>query len=99
MSYNGWSNYETWVVKLWMDNDCGISGYFVEMANNFRSSYNLSNAIKEYYEENNPINEASVYSDLLSNALGQVDWYEIAEVILEDNDIEDEDSIEQRRNE
>lgn len=21
MSYNGWSNYETWNVKLWMDND------------------------------------------------------------------------------
>ena len=22
-SYNGWTNYETWVVKLWMDNDQG----------------------------------------------------------------------------
>ena len=21
--YNGWTNYETWVVKLWMDNDEG----------------------------------------------------------------------------
>ena len=23
MSYNGWTNYETWAVKLWMDNEEG----------------------------------------------------------------------------
>lgn len=23
MAYNGWSNYETWAVKLWLDNDEG----------------------------------------------------------------------------
>ena len=23
MTYNGWSNYETWAAKLWMDNDEG----------------------------------------------------------------------------
>jgi hypothetical protein len=28
MSYNGWSNYETWNVKLWMDNDEGSYNYW-----------------------------------------------------------------------
>lgn len=26
--YNGWSNYETWVVKLWMDNEEGSYNYW-----------------------------------------------------------------------
>lgn len=30
--YNGWTNYETWVVKLWMDNESGSYEYGREMA-------------------------------------------------------------------
>ena len=26
--YNGWTNYETWVTKLWMDNDEGSQEWF-----------------------------------------------------------------------
>lgn len=29
-NYNGWTNYETWAVKLWMDNDQGSSTYWSE---------------------------------------------------------------------
>ena len=28
--YNGWTNYETWAVKLWMDNDEGSYRYWQE---------------------------------------------------------------------
>lgn len=31
-NYNGWTNYETWNVKLWMDNDQGSQERFAEMA-------------------------------------------------------------------
>jgi hypothetical protein len=31
-SYNGWTNYETWVVNLWMDNEEGSHDYWVRMA-------------------------------------------------------------------
>lgn len=24
MSYNGWTNYETWLINLWIDNDLGL---------------------------------------------------------------------------
>ena len=30
--YNGWTNYETWVVNLWMDNEKGSQDFFREQA-------------------------------------------------------------------
>ena len=30
MAYNGWTNYETWAVKLWIDNDEGTYTYWRE---------------------------------------------------------------------
>lgn len=30
--YNGWTNYETWVVNLWMDNSEGSYDYWREVA-------------------------------------------------------------------
>lgn len=31
-NYNGWTNYETWVVNLWMDNEPGTYDYWREIA-------------------------------------------------------------------
>lgn len=31
-SYNGWSSYETWAVKLWMDNDEGSHNFWRELS-------------------------------------------------------------------
>lgn len=31
-TYNGWTNYETWVCKLWIDNDQGSQEYWAEVA-------------------------------------------------------------------
>jgi hypothetical protein len=32
LEYNGWTNYETWVVNLWMDNEEGTHDYWLEVA-------------------------------------------------------------------
>jgi len=74
--YNGWTNYETWIVKLWLDNS-GTGECPVEPT---------ASAIKDYIQEFNPLaGDASMYADMLGAALSSVNWYEIAEAYIEDN--------------
>ncbi len=96
MAYNGWSNYETWNVALWIDNEQGSYSERCEMSQSIYDDANgdmdeakrkLSDWLKDWIEEMNPIaSDASLFSDLLNAALGEVDWYEIAENFLEDVD-------------
>lgn len=47
--------------------------------------FELVDTLKDSFEENNPLSgEASAYSDLLSAALSEVNWSEVAEAILEE---------------
>ena len=99
MAYNGWSNYETWNVKLWMDNEESSYRYWNETANQLgrhcsdkdKAVGKLSTYLKDHYEEYKPDLGASVWSDLLGAALSEVDWYEIAESLLEDVEFEPEE--------
>lgn len=94
--YNGWTNYETWNVKLWMDNDEGSYHYWQgvtqEIIDNNKDDEELDKdkAIRELadrlqadHEENTPT-VTGVYADLLNAALSEVDWYEIAESLIDD---------------
>ena len=48
--------------------------------------YALMTALKDWVEESNPLgDQASMYSDLLGAAISEVNWYEIAQAILEDD--------------
>lgn len=101
--YNGWSNYETWVTNLCIDNDEGSQDYWNERAQEiyeeaeeerfftrFESARStLADEMKEQHEENAPT-VTGVYADLLNASLGEVDWHEIANAILEENEIHEE---------
>ena len=88
--YNGWENYETWVVKLWIDNEEAWYNQWNERADELKEeggdliTLGLSDELKEAFDDGNPLEEAGVYTDLLYSALGNVNWYEIAESILEE---------------
>lgn len=83
MPYNGWTNYETWNVALWIDNN-GWDEEVREMVGGL-DEYRAGKAIQEYIEEMNPLaDEASMFSDMLSAALSEVNWQEIAEHYVEE---------------
>ena len=88
--YNGWTNYETWAVMLWMDNDEGSQRFFEDLARAHvgesgkdKAAYGLSQAIKDEIMCGAPDLGASMYADLLGSALDNVDWREIAESLIE----------------
>jgi len=95
--YQGWTNYETWSVNLWLtsepDTVSTIDGVIDELKTNAPGEddiddqgikedmvYKLSEWIKDYVEDNSPLNDqASMYSDLLNGAISVVNYREIAE--------------------
>ena len=85
--YNGYSNYQTWDVTLWLDNDEGTHNFFREVVKENRpTEWELADQLQEFVENNNPLfNDASMFSDLLSHALANVDYQEIAENILSES--------------
>jgi hypothetical protein len=79
--YQGWSNYETWATMLWIDNDCGLYSMFHDTDSNLAelSDYEFAGFIQDTIEQFNPLaDKAGLYSDLMSSALRDVDWIEIA---------------------
>ena len=47
--YNGWSNYGTWVVKLWIDNDQGLSNYVQELAQQAKDAAPSSREVTQWH--------------------------------------------------
>lgn len=89
MPYNGWSNYETWNVKLWMDNDEGNYRYWQdETERAITDTQDKDDAIKYIAEQVEAQHKegmpelAGTYADLMNAALSEVDWYEIAESLV-----------------
>ena len=106
--YNGWANYETWCVKLWMDNEEGSYRHWQaaseeawDQAEDDRSSrhqtrkQSAENILADrLLEEHEEAKPlvGGVFGDLLGAAMGEVDWHEIAGALLEDYKDEQEPS-------
>jgi hypothetical protein len=74
MSYNGWTNKETWLVNLWigdslsMDQESGfeVTADYIEQL--------VDDMVCESMSSHN-----GLIADLLNCALGEIDYHEIAE--------------------
>ena len=79
-SYNGWANYETWLVNLWLTNDPE------SREASRRIAANGAEALKDWVEDwtAEDIEQSSMTADLLGAVLSRVDWREIAESLIED---------------
>jgi hypothetical protein len=101
-TYNGWTNYETWLVNLWLTNEQGSDELVREWADEFvqdaidkgcdsdsirnDAAYELGERIKDMHEENTP-EITGLHADLINAALGAVNWYEIAKHFIDDIEI------------
>jgi hypothetical protein len=79
--YNGWTNRETWLVNLWIDNEPALSECVANDAVNYPELYDLSAQIKDNVEafifgDDAP---ACLATDLIYTALADVNWREIAQ--------------------
>jgi hypothetical protein len=82
-NYNGWTNYETWLVSLWLDNEEGSYNAVRDMARENDNARDLADALKSMHEEAMP-ETTGVFADLLNAAMSEVNWREIAEHYLGD---------------
>jgi len=87
--YNGWTNYETWAVSFWLDNELDSYYWLRELVQGEGKDYDkaeLAELLKERvsYDCNPLIDTATMYTDLLNEALSEVNWIEIIESAMED---------------
>jgi hypothetical protein len=98
-TYEGWSNYETWNVKLWIDNDQGSASFWdaaaisaMKKSINDRkdATHKLAAQLRESHFDNIPKEVQGCYRDILTGNLQAVNWYEIACALIELNEPEEE---------
>ncbi len=82
--YNGWTNYETWNYKLWLDNNQETYDAVRTLAKKHNDAFDLSIELSKVAHDNAPLLEASFYSDVLNASIREVNFFEIAESYLEE---------------
>lgn len=96
--YQGWKNYPTWAVNLWLSNDEALYNEALDIARDvyrgqIESTGNadpnfglgvLAQSYKDWVTNDlAPDLGATFAADLLGYALDEVDWYEIAKAWIE----------------
>jgi len=73
--YNGWVNYETWSVNLWLTNDQSM----YNMAYECGDVQSLKELVENFVDGNNEecLLIPSMAQDLVNSALSECDFYEI----------------------
>lgn len=95
---NGWTNYPTWCVSLWLGEDVNPLNFFdaddigARIADGDRSGlvYDLADQLRNLVDDLREQTEscpACMFTDLMNYALEQVDFYQIAKLAVEDLEV------------
>jgi hypothetical protein len=94
-TYNGWSNYATWRINLEIFDGFDPTEYY--SACDLTDAYELGQSLKQYaeevifecgYDERRPSN---LMEDYARAFLQEVNWYEIAEHLVQDHIAENQE--------
>ncbi len=93
-NYNGWTNRETWLVNLWLNNDLDSYNYRMESIKDIHTEiseveialenmvldiYKLANNLKRFSKSNDDAYTSNgLVNDLPEDSLNKVNWNELA---------------------
>jgi hypothetical protein len=78
--YQGWTNYETWLTDLWLNNEeysYDVLCKAMRQPSPARQAKWLEERVR--WALNERTSEACLWSDLLTMSIGRVNWLEIVE--------------------
>jgi hypothetical protein len=94
--YNGWTNWETWNCKLWLDNDQSVY-YTVQDICKLgleyeKSAYDVGENVHDFvldlYEDRDAEKLWGFFTDVIYQSMRVVNWTEIAQHIMDDTEEE-----------
>lgn len=94
-TFNGWSSYETWAVNLWLTNEEGSYHHWTGRTRELIAEYagedadrsalaRLARELEESVHGECATPQANLAADLITAALAEVDWCEIARTWIDD---------------
>lgn len=82
--YNGWANWETWDLFIWLTNDQATDQAARRIARRWSKPIKAAEALAAWVADSNPLkNENSWYSDVVAMSISRVDFLELAEAFRE----------------
>jgi len=89
--YNGWPNYETWLMNLWYGDyfysyvSEGIEDGWIDLETS-RDPYELGNMLKDHVEEliemDGQVPSSGFVADLFNGAMRDINWYSIGDSLI-----------------
>ena len=89
--YNGWPNYETWLMNLWYGDyfysyvSEGIEDGYIDLETS-RDPYELGNMLKDHVEEliemEGQVPSSGFVADLFNGAMRDINWYSIGDSLI-----------------
>jgi len=91
--YNGWPNYETWLMNLWYGDyfysyvSEGIEDGFIDLETS-RDPYELGQMLKDHVEDliemEGQVPSSGFVADLFNGAMRDINWYSIGDSLISD---------------